>query len=50
MGILHVTGTAVTGKSTDLVLEFQTLRCYAFNPVFQEAITFRPFSYRVTLL
>ena len=49
MGILHVSGAAVTGKSTDLILEFQTLCHYAFNPVFQETITFRPFSCRVTL-
>lgn len=49
MDILHVCGTAVTGKSTDLILEFQTVRRYAFYPVFQEGITFRPFSYRVTL-
>jgi len=40
---------AVTGKSTDLILESQTVRRYAFNPVFQEVITFRPFSNRVTL-
>jgi hypothetical protein len=49
MGILHVSGAAVTGKSTDLIPEFQTVRRYSFNPVFQEAVAFRPFSYRVTL-
>jgi hypothetical protein len=48
MGNLHVSHTAVTGKSTDLILEFQTFRRYAFNPVSQEAVTFKPFSYRVT--